>query len=140
MKKNWMWMIIVSAAFLAILVYWQLSPAANTSLKSSDEISVEEIEPAAKSVVDSAIAAIKAKNPKSLLVLMANRDEVVFATYREEFFKGEAFLPAKVTGARKLNQSSLGGMNLIVHSVPRERDYEFTLVSRNGKYLIKGIR
>ncbi len=140
MKKNLIWMTIVAAVLLATLVYWQYAPAPNSSLKSSDEISVEEIEPAAKSVVDSAIAAIKAKNPKSLLALMANRDEIVFATYREELFKGDAFLPAKVTGARKLNQSSLGGMNLIVHSEPRARDYEFTLVSRNGKYLIKGIR
>ena len=139
-SKGIIWLVIVLVAAAGMLAYVKLSPAPNAELKATSLIAPEAIEPSVKETVNAALAAIKSKNAKKLLPVMSNRDEVMLETYTEELFKGGDFMPADITGARKNEKSTLGGIVVIVHSQPRERDYEFNLIQRKGKYLIEGIR
>ena len=132
-SKGIIWLVIVLVAAAGMLAYVKLSPAPNAELKATSLIAPEAIEPSVKETVNAALAAIKSKNAKKLLPLMLE-------TYTEELFKGGDFMPADITGARKNEKSTLGGIVVIVHSQPRGRDYEFNLIQRKGKYLIEGIR
>ncbi len=139
-SKGIIWLIIVIISAVGMFAYIKLSPAPNTELKATNLIAPEAIEPSVKETVNVALAAIKTKNAKKLFPVMSNRDEVMLETYTEELFKGGDFMPADITGARKNEKSTLGGIAVIVHSQPRGRDYEFNLIQRKGKYLIEGIR
>ncbi len=139
-SKGTIWLIIVLVAAAGMLATIKLSSAPNTELKATNLIAPEAIEPSVKATVEAALVAIKAKNAKKLLPVMSNRDEVMLEAYTEELFKGDEFMPANITGARKNEKSTLGGIAVIVHSQHRDKDYEFNLIQRKGKYLIEGIR
>ncbi len=139
-SKRIIWLIVAVLAAAGLFAYMKLSPEPNTELKATHALAPNEIEPAATKTIEAALAAIKAKNAKKLLAIMANRDEVMLESYTEDLFKGGDFMPAEISSARKNEKSSLGAIMVIVHSQPRAKDYEFMLVQRKGKYLLEGIR
>ncbi len=130
--------VLVLAA--ALFAYLKLKPERNAELKSSDEIAAKAIDSAARASVEAAIEAINAMNTRKLMALMSKHDEVMLQKYAENLFQGKAFLPAEIKSARRLKNSTTGGLVVIVHSTTRSRNYEFSLVPKNGKFHIKGIR
>ncbi|MBR6373826.1 MAG: hypothetical protein IKS20_11655, partial [Victivallales bacterium] len=103
--------VLVLAA--ALFAYLKLKPERNAELKSSDEIAAEAIDSAARASVEAAIEAINAKNTRKLMALMSKHDEVMLQKYAENLFQGKAFLPAEIKSARRLKNSTTGGLVVI---------------------------
>lgn len=108
-------------------------------MKKTSSVAIPD-QAAAEKVVEAAMAAIAADDPKALYRCFAIRDYMEFEIlYTEMLFKGGDFAPAKMTAIEGVEVQGRTVVRATVRSEKRKRDYLFSLSQRNGKYGITTI-
>ena len=134
----------LSLCAAALLVALAALPVAGCSdpladLKKTATVAIPD-QPAAEKVVQDALAAIDAKDPKALFRCFSIKDYMEFdILYTESLVKSGDFCPAAMTAIEGVEVQGQTVVRATVHSQKRNRDYTFSLRMKNGRYGITTI-
>jgi hypothetical protein len=108
-------------------------------MKKTSSVAIPD-QPAAEKVVEDALAALAANDPKALFRCFSIKDYMEFEIlYSESLFKNGDFAPAKMTSIEGVDVQGRTVVRATVRSERRKRDYLFSLSRKNGKYGITTI-
>ncbi len=136
--KNTKWILLI---VLAVLAGWLWYSYKKDPLADRKQAAVSEVnDPNVKETLDKALAVIEKNDMRGLLKMMSSTDPMYFdETYTKAMFAEKDFVPVEFKGMRKVDRSEQTFYQADVLSTKRNKNYQFTIVMKNGKYLISAI-